>query len=389
MSYQTSNQSKTLATTNLLSKHANQFNDFAISNFKESSHVSSPLSIYILMTLLNMGADNETFTELYQLVFREEVNSKSKVKLEMLKDMIRTIMSTFKMVNDSDKSISISLVNNFYLHDRLELTDSYQQILDNTGKIFQMDFNNTTTVVDTINNHISTDTNNLINNLLKYGDINNDTLMVLVNCLYFKPDWKYPFNHGSTVEAPFKQLSGETKTVEMMRFMKNQMLSYYENDEYQFVSLPYKNENFSFDIILPKTSSPTTLKNTSVDLLNMLVNSTPKMVYMGLPKFEQEYQVDGRQLLERNGIKHMFSNDADFSGISTNESLKVDKIIHKAVIKVNEKGTEAAAATVVTMMRNCAMMGSIPKSFIADHTFQYFIRYTPSNLILFSGQYDA
>jgi serine protease inhibitor len=391
MNYTTTNTTKAKSSTtfDLLAKHSNLYNDFIVSNLKDISYILSPYSIFNALSLLHMGSDKETFVELYELLFRESMNKKSHIKTQDLQQQILKIIETFNNINGHN-NLNINIVNNFYINESYQkyLQDDYMIASKLFGNINTINFNDTIVAVNRINKDISDNTNKTIENIISSDDIDTTTKMVIVNCLYFKPDWKNKFVESITSNSLFIKHDDSTKYVMMMK--NNQKTNYYENEELQYISLLYEHPDFTFDIILPKLSYDKNLNYSSVDMLRINQLSICEEVIVYLPRFEQTYDINIKDLLINNGVKYIFSDNANFSRMNKTNDIMVDNIKHRAVIKINETGTEAAAVTVIYKKKYKKSNKKIElKTFVANHTFKYFIRYKPTNLVLFTGQFNG
>ena len=187
-------------------------------------------------------------------------------------------------------------------------------------------------------------------------ELNPDTVMLLINAVYFKADWQHPFNPSFTYTGKFTGPT-ETKDVRFMTQTKN--FNYYEDNNVQVVELPYKNDSTSAIVILPKDKIDvdTYLKSLDDNELNtILAGFTSKRVSLSLPKFEIEFETKFKDILMKLGMVQAFDITADFSGIKCSGGIKVNNVIHKTYLKVDEKGTEAAAVTAVDMIATTALI---------------------------------
>ena len=164
---------------------------------------------------------------------------------------------------------------------------------------------------------------------------------------------------------------------------------YYEDDEIQALEILYKGEKKSMIIVLPKETDGWKLigRVLTPDRLKIISRGMEvKEVEMAIPKFTYENQFNLKETLILLGMKEPFSNFADFSGMTEANDLKIDEVIHKAFIEVNESGTEAAAATAVIMVLKSALAEQ-PIRFIANHPFIYFITDKTTGAIIFMGRF--
>jgi serpin B len=238
----------------------------------------------------------------------------------------------------------------------------------------------------TINRWVSEQTEQKINDLIPAGAIDPLTRLVLTNAIYFNAAWQYPFAEEATVEEPFTLLSGETVKVPMMKLSKS--LLYAEGDGYQLVSLPYQEGRFEMIVILPAAGQFEALQaRLTPQWLTQALNARQlRTVLLSLPKFKVESDFSLVNALSALGMPIAFQPDqADFSGMDGKRDLFIGEVRHKAYVKVDEVGTEAAAATAV-LMELTAAMPEEPVSMIVDHPFLFLIRDIQQGVLLFVGQ---
>jgi len=211
--------------------------------------------------------------------------------------------------------------------------------------------------------------------------------MVLVNAIYFKADWDVPFDSNNTSDSAFTLLDGSQTQVKMMN-NDELTLSYVKGDGYQAVELPYNGNAAAMNIIMPDEGNFHNFEMTlDAQKLNDIFNSiqsTP--ITLGLPKFTFTTDFSLSDKLKSLGMTDAFdSNKADFSGMTGNHDLFISDVVHKAFVAVDEKGTEAAAATAVIME---AMSAPVQQKvhLVIDHPFIFVIRDLASGQILFIGR---
>jgi serpin B len=210
--------------------------------------------------------------------------------------------------------------------------------------------------VEQVNEWCSEKTHGKITNIL--DKLNPNTVMLLLNAIYFKADWQHPFNPSYTYTGEFTDptVKGGTKEVQFMTQTKN--FNYYEDKSVQVVELPYKNDSTSAIVILPqeKIDVDTYLESLDDNMLNtILAGLKSKKVRLSLPKFEIEFEKKFKDILIRLGMVQAFDGNADFSGIKCSGGIFINDVIHKTYLKVDEKGTEAAAVTVVEMIKGALL----------------------------------
>ena len=266
------------------------------------------------------------------------------------------------------------------------------EFLDTTNKYYgaglrTVDFvTKTEDARKTINVWVEEKTNEKIKELIMPGLLSPMTRLVLTNAIYFKGDWAIQFDKKKTADAKFT-ISADKKTVVPMMNLKENF-KYDQTDLFQIIELPYKGDQLSMIVILPKR----------IDYLDRvekeLVNSDKpghwfkrlrkRDVIVYLPKFKITWGVvDLTKTLSDMGMPAAFMK-ADFSGMDGTKNLLISNVVHKAFVEVNEEGTEAAAATGIAM--KLTSMPAPPQVFRADHPFIFIIKDNQSGSILFMGK---
>jgi serpin B len=289
-----------------------------------------------------------------------------------------------------------------------------------------------------INQVISEQTAGRISDLLGPGVLDASTSLVLASAVYLKAAWAHPFPAGATQGAPFHPDSGIQVTVPTMRLQAR--LRYVRGDGFQAVGLPYAGSRLGLLIVLPDGppgaglpgaglpgaglpgagpagagppgagpagagppgadppgadppgagqpgGGPPGIGPDSGGLGRLLARLAPRQVSLALPRFRVTSGFALRPLLAALGMPLAFSPEADFSGITTAQRLRIDQVAHKAYIDVNEEGTEAAAATAVIMKASARFMKPEPPvEMIVDRPFLFAITDMESGLPLFLGR---
>ncbi|TVU20953.1 hypothetical protein EJB05_30559, partial [Eragrostis curvula] len=249
-----------------------------------------------------------------------------------------------------------------------------------------------------INSWVSKATNELIASILPEGSVHPRTTLVLANCIYFKGKWSKPFATEDTKDRPFYRLDGTHVSAPFMQSSKDQFVTV--RDGFKVLKMPYINSSdddgrnwrksdksqnsddecsrFSMCIFLPDTHDglPSLLDKMESNpsfLQDHLPTHSVRVGEFVLPKFKLSFYRKMNDVAMEMGIKAAFSDvEADFSDMfERGSSLTLDNVFHKAVIEVNEEGTEAAASTVCTMRYKCKRPS--PVDFIADHPFAFFM----------------
>ncbi len=237
-----------------------------------------------------------------------------------------------------------------------------------------------------INNWVSNQTNNRIKDIIPPGMIDPLTRLVLANAIYFKATWEYEFDANDTADKPFYLLNDDTVSVPMMEIGHQVNLSYGVENGWQAVALPYRGGLTEMLIIVPDSGNFEIFESTLIAerYEEILSAMEPQEVIFSMPKFTFETQYGLKDILAGMGMQDAFEpSAADFSGIDGQNDLFISDAIHKAFIAVDEKGTEAAAATAITMQMASLSQGVV---LTIDRPFFFFIRDVPTSAILFLGR---
>ena len=261
-----------------------------------------------------------------------------------------------------------------------------------TGKYYgaalrELNFADNQAAAKVINDWVEQKTNQKITNLVPPDALNEMTRLVLTNAIYFKGQWKSPFEKEMTREEPFTLISGDKVNAPMMRHGPER-LPYADLDTCRMLRLPYAGGRLSMLILLPKEVANLGQVESQLALptLTEWMGKLQKAeVSVVLPKFTMTREFGLGPTLAELGMKDAFSaQDADFSGMDGKRDLFISAVLHKAFVDVNEEGTEAAAATGVMVEATAAPMR--PIEFRADHPFIFMIRDDKTQSILFMGR---
>jgi len=240
----------------------------------------------------------------------------------------------------------------------------------------------------TINGWVEDQTNDRIKDLIPEGAISSDTRLVLTNAIYFNASWDEPFEVEATSPAAFHVDADTETTVDMMHQTGN--FAYGEFDGGQALSMSYGGGLLSMVVLLPEEGGMDALESslTAARLEEIASGMGGHEVAISFPKFEFEAPLIVNAYLQALGMTDAFdSSVADFSGIvdPSVETVFISRVIHKAFVKVDEEGTEAAAATAVILDSTTGAPDE-PVPFTADRPFIFLIRDNPTGAVLFVGR---
>lgn len=362
---------------------------FALSLFREllaedmnTDIFISPLSISMALAMTYNGAEGTTKDAMAKTLnfgnmTLEEINREYSKLIESLENV--------------DQAVKLLIGNSVWMKKEFEpiVKPSFLQRVGTSygSEVFTRDFGNPQTV-DEINGWADRNTEGKIKQIVQ--QLGSELVMLLINAIYFKGEWVIRFDKALTQPQDFFLPGGNTVKVDMMSTSGN--FSYYSGRDCQVARLPYGRDKVAMYVFLPN-------QDVSLDSFIASLNQTAHDEYVSrlqpvvdlivkLPKFGVEYGVKRLNgVLKNLGMETAFNpNEANFSGIAPTDqgNLYISYVDHKAIVEVNEEGTEAAAVTVVGIARESA--GRTPPSFVVNRPFFFEIRDDRSGSILFMGK---
>ncbi|KUO62899.1 MAG: proteinase IV [Gracilibacter sp. BRH_c7a] len=288
-------------------------------------------------------------------------------------------------LNGLDDKVQLNISNSIWVREGEEIR---QDFLTANRDIFKasvtpLDFGEAK-AADQINHWISEATNKKIEKMIN-SPISPDIIMYLINAIYFKGDWTEQFDPKHTFQTRFKAENGSMNDIMMMQ--RTGKVAYGQGDGFQAVRLPYGSGKAAMYCILPGEDIPindfiATLDGEHWQVIRDSIRERDE-VNLQLPRFKLEYGIKNLNAgLTALGMGEAFTDKADFSGIGDN--ICISRVLHKAIIEVNEEGSEAAAATAVEMTLTGAP--AEPLAFIADRPFVFVIADDETGTILFMGK---
>ncbi|XP_061387006.1 serine protease inhibitor 3/4-like [Musca vetustissima] len=235
-------------------------------------------------------------------------------------------------------------------NDQLELRDQFNELLEKNffASAENVNFTQNIKTAEKINSWVEAKTNHLITDLISADDLDENTRVVLLNAIYFKGEWLQPFFVPVTRQKNFYVDATNYVSVEMMLTFGQFRYGKIDQLDATAVAMPYKNTDLYMIVILPNSRDgldDLRIKLQSYSLQELRDNMAETMIQVEMPKFKTEYKIELSEILERLGIERLFTDAELDKMIISKEGLQVSKVLHKAIIEVNEKGTEAAAAT--------------------------------------------
>ncbi|KAH0545951.1 antichymotrypsin-2-like isoform X2 [Cotesia glomerata] len=364
-------------------------NQFSADFYKTSSEstkdnlICSPLSAGIVLSMAAYGARGNTEKQMQTSLRMPENDAVGKSGFQSLIDTLNSV-----------KKVQLKLAQKIFTTTGFEMKPDFKDITENNFRSTaqSLDFSKAVESSQTINKWCEEQTNSRIKEIVQPDDLNG-AAMVLLNAVYFKGNWLSKFKGEQTLRKPFHVDEKSTKDVDMMH--QRHSFNYGELPELDaiFVELPYEKEDendaISMFIILPNDVNGLSKSEKSLSTVNFKsIHDNQRMTDMHLymPKFKIESTLQLQPILEKMGMTDMFSDIADFTGITDSSPLKVSKVIQKAFIEVNEEGSEAAAVTAIVAVHMSAWI-EYPKPIAVEinRPFMYVIHLSDTNTVLFQG----
>jgi serpin B len=347
--------------------------------------VLSPASVALALGMVHAGARGETADEIAKALHLSRP----------IAEVHGALAAALSRWNADDQRYELAVVNRLFGEKTVPFESEY---LDLTGAVFgaplePTDFASSPDAArQRINGWVEQQTHDRIKGLMPPGSVTAATRLVLVNAVYFKAAWRDPFSESATRDQTFLAPSG-AKKAPMMRKVGHYAHKSVPEAGLAVIHLPYEGDGFEMVIVLPDDPKGLAAveKAMSAEALAswLEVGNWPR-VDLQLPKFKIEMPEPLRLsgILQAMGIERAFDHTrADFTKMAPAQAqLEISEGFHKAFIEVDEKGTEAAAATALGMRAGAAPPTDEPIPFVADHPFLYLIRDTKTDAILFMGR---
>ncbi|KAK9874763.1 hypothetical protein WA026_005571 [Henosepilachna vigintioctopunctata] len=316
---------------------------------KSGNVVLSPLSAQIILGLIQLGARGKTALELAETLHLPKSPN-------ILKEGFKDLISHLKGNNLYD----LHTANKIYLDHKLEIKSCFKK---DSEKYFDayldlINFADNQKAAETINQWIQSRTNDKIKNMVPPELLGEQTSILLVNTLHFRARWSSPFIPNETKKRKFFKSEYDDIKVDTMHQVE--VFNYFENTELdaKLIQLPYQGSDITFTIILPNRIDGLRAVENKLDEFFLPQNYTFEKISLYMPKFKINSDFNLIPPLQRLGIQRIFSG-GDLSGmIATDKTMPITDVLQKAILDVDEEGTEAAAATVVNLGR----IGRVPST---------------------------
>ncbi|MBU1937733.1 serpin family protein [bacterium] len=344
----------------------------------------SPYSVSLALAMTWAGAQGKTADEMAAtLHFGDSKPAKIHNGFGLLTKSLRQYLT-------GKEASEISISNALWIDQRYPLAANFQELVTTQYRaMIELVSFTPSSLEETrryINAQIERDTRERIGELLSKGDIDYETMLVLTNAIYFKGNWLSQFDPKDTRVEAFHLTGGESVQAPIMhKTTKSDAFRYFRGEAFQVLEIPYANGDLVMTVFLPDEHDGLTQLEATLaqNLENGLIQLTPldDILVLALPKLDFEYRAYIKTALQNLGMVTAFGPEANFCNMFVRDTAWIDKVIHEANITVDETGTEAAAATAVTLKK-----GPLPIYFRATHPFLFLIRDSKTGVILFLGR---
>ncbi len=350
----------------------------------QTNMVFSPTSLALALAMARAGAGGQTAAEM-DAVMHALASDEHAGWLNALDQELASRSQT--ATDDAGQALPVTLriANAPFAQEGMPLEATYLETLASRfgAGLRLVDYRSATEEArGVINAWVDERTEQRIPELLVEGVLTPATRLTLVNAIYLKAPWQTPFSAGATEEGAFTRADGSTVEVPFMSTSAS--LSHASGDGWQALELPYLGGSLVLTLILPDDLAGFERTLTPDGLAAITSSLVDTQVALALPRFGIETKAELATVLAALGMPTAFGDAADLSGITTAERLAISDVIHQANIDVDEKGTEAAAATAVVMR-----MTAMPTETVTvrvDRPFLFALRDVPTGAILFLGR---
>lgn len=354
--------------------------------------VVSPFSVATALAMTSVGARGKTAEEMATVLGGDAVSDADTgdpvdAYLNDFQPSMNGLLSSLAERGATADGAELEFANSVWGQNGINWKPDFLQTLTKTydTEMFTADFAaDADGAADEINQWVANATNDRITDLLAPGVLNNLTRMVLVNAVYLTADWETPFEAESTWDQDFTTATGDVVSVPMMHMHEG--LNAAVGDGWTAVELPYAAGDLSMVVAVPDQLSEPAESPSIEDVIDEL---STRDVVLSLPKFEVDHKASLNDTLAQLGMPTAFVfGEADFSGMTDDEKLYISDVVHQANITVDEKGTEAAAATAVMEAAGAAPGEDEvqPLEIDVDRPFTFWLRDTVTGVVIFTGR---
>uniref|UniRef100_L7LRG6 Putative tick salivary serpin n=1 Tax=Rhipicephalus pulchellus TaxID=72859 RepID=L7LRG6_RHIPC len=350
------------------------------SEHKNENVLFSPFSLGTALSVIRDGARKIT---------EHELSSIFKYDHDDLREHFKKFLA---VVAGYAPNVTLHMASRMLSHYRYKVKKEYTSLLHDyyNTSVGTVDFKERYEGIRVESNAwVSKHTGHNIKNLLPPGSINADTTLVLMNAVYFKGFWEFPFRKLLTRPQKFFLDSNKSVMVQMMRQMGAFKAGHSEELKSRALEMPYKGFNCSMIILLPDEMEGLSLleqKLSESSLRKLLPSLKVGELNLTIPKINLKARQSMKDTLRAMGVKHVFEKEGDLSGIFEEAPTTLSDVVHEVWLQVDEEGTEAAAATAAVGAGSAGPSQEVTVTpFVVDHPFMFLVRSVDPDVLLFVG----
>lgn len=342
----------------------------------------SPISIQSALAMTAEGARGNTQKQMLEVL-----------SLRDLAPFVQTMAQLTDPAAPADENaqpLTLSIVNGLFPQRTYPLREEFTRLIEERyrAQVSEKDYTQPAQARADINMWVEKLTGGLIKDLIPDGVLTPDTRLVLANAIYFKAAWAEQFSEHATQKAPF--FVKPDKQVEVPMMQQTERFGHAESDGYHVVSLAYSGGTASMVLVVPKEKDGLAKVEKALDakrLGEQMDKAQSRKIRLSMPRFKMTHSVGLGETLKSMGMVDAFTDRADFSGMTTADKLAISAVLHQAVVEVDEKGTEAAAATAVVVgVMSAPIEEEPPLEIKLDRPFMFLIVDRRTGAVLFMGR---
>jgi serpin B len=342
----------------------------------------SPYSISAALAMCQAGASGVTRAEIETTLGHAGAGDRL---VEAFSDLQQVLASRAR---PGPRPFHLSVANSLWYQHGYSVDPAFvETLLNRLGvAVSETDFAVPSEAVRNVNRWVGEATRGKIREILSESNIDALTRMILANAIYFKAPWLDQFDEEDTKPEPFHLLDGRIVDVPMMHATGHRC--YARGTGFQALEVPYGNSWVAMLLLLPDEGK-FEIMGRSLDVsgaLELTRKAPAAEVDLALPRFRVESSFALREPLERMGVKEAFAPGADFTRVSREPGFALGNVLHRAVVDVDELGTEAAAVTAEVMAGSALWEPPTPVEFRVDRPFLFLIVDRPTGAVLFMGR---
>ncbi|NXX76245.1 OVAL protein, partial [Urocolius indicus] len=348
----------------------------------------SPLAIFSALSLIYLGARENTRSQIEKVVPFDKISGSGETiesQCSTSESVHASLKDIFAQITRPSANYSISFASRIYAQETYPILPEYAQCVKELYKegLETISFQTAADQArELINSWVESQTKGMIKSILQPSSVGPQTKMVLVNAIYFKGTWQKEFKDEDTL--PFRITEQESKPVQMMSQTGSFRVAEVTSEKIKILELPYASGSLSMWVLLPDDVSGLEKLETAITSEKLTEWTSPSVmeekkmkVYLPRMKIEEKYNLTS--VFMALGLTDLFSSSANFSGISSTQTLKISTAVHEAFVEISESGNEVGSS-------GEAETESAPEEFKVDHPFLILVKHKPTNSILFFGR---